>query len=248
MMSLNGDADQDFLRVGPPLIDYGTGAQTAFAIASALYQRERSGQGQLIEVNMFDAALLMMSPHVANAVYAGKTDRRSGNVPPQRPGYAVYACSDGQLMIGAFTLEHHRKLFEFLELGERITLPPELTREWVQDNADRLRADIAACLASADSESWETSLNAADIPAARVRDLHDVLVHDLAQRSPGSQFERFPGQDITAPIAAFSYAANGPALDARCARHGEDTQRVLAGLGYDDDELAELERKAVIAR
>jgi hypothetical protein len=106
MMSLNGTADQEFLRVGPPLIDYGMGAQTAFAIACALYQRNLSGKGQVIEANMLDAALVMMSPLVANAIHAGETEQRTGNVQIDRPGYGVYPCNDDNLMIGAFTLEH----------------------------------------------------------------------------------------------------------------------------------------------
>ena len=247
MMSLNGEADRPFLRVGPPLIDYGTGAQTAFAIAAALYQRELSGQGQVIEVNMFDAALLMMSPHVANAACAGKTDQRSGNVPPLRPGYSVYDCRDDQLMIGAFTVDHHRRLFAFLGIGERLELPAPLTREWISGNAADLRGEIQACLATDDAGTWEARLNEADIPAARVRDLYDVLANDQPRRAPASQLERFPGTGITAPAAAFRFAGNGPGLDTRCARHGEDTRAVLSGLGYSDEAVEALQRQGVIS-
>lgn len=72
MMSVNGEPDQPFIRVGPPLIDYGTGAQAAFAISSALFQRSRTGKGQVIHVNMLDAALVMMSPIVQVLCKVGK--------------------------------------------------------------------------------------------------------------------------------------------------------------------------------
>ena len=247
MMSLNGEAEQDYLRVGPPLIDYGCGAQTAFAIAAALYQREHSGRGQIIESNMFDAALLMMSPHVSNAVQSGKTDTRSGNIPPQRPGYSVYACRDDKLMIGAFTLKHHRRLFDLLDLNERLAVPPEVSRDWIATNAEAIRREIAACLAMQDADSWELQMNAADIPAARVRDLHRVMAEDQSSRAQHSQFERFPDRDITAPIAGFRYAESGPDLELRCARHGEDTQRVLLELGYDEAEIEQLSQAGVVA-
>ena len=104
MMSLNGEPTQSKLRVGPPLVDYGTGAQAAFAIASALFQRSRTGKGQVIEVNMLDAALMMMSPQVADAIHRGSTDPRGGNHNPDFVGYAVYACQDDDIMVGAFSL------------------------------------------------------------------------------------------------------------------------------------------------
>ena len=245
MMSLNGDPDQEFLRVGPPLIDYGMGAQTAFAIASALFQRTLSGKGQVIEANMLDAALVMMSPLVANAIYAGQTDLRSGNVPPDRPGYAVYACRDHNIMLGAFTLAHHRKLFSLLELPKEMDIPEDFSRQWVRDNASDLRLQILQCLAHKDATEWEILFNRADIPAARVRDLHEMLSQEQLQRAPHSQFERFDGKTATAPITAFRFQKDGPDLDPHCARHGEDTAAILAELGYDSADIEVFSKQGV---
>ncbi len=246
MMSLNGTADQEFLRVGPPLIDYGMGAQTAFAIASALFQRNLSGKGQVIEANMLDAALVMMSPLVANAIHAGKTEQRTGNVQIDRPGYGVYPCHDDNLMIGAFTLEHHRKLFNVLALQEIIEIPEDFDRQWVRDNGPQLREKMLQCLAHKSAAEWEMVLNNADVPAARVRDLHEMLEQEQLQRAQHSQFERVPDKPYTAPIAAFRFADDGPHLDQHCARHGEDNVSVLAELGYDADAIAALSNKGVI--
>ena len=246
LMSLNGESDQEFLRVGPPLIDYGMGAQTAFAISAALFQRTQSGKGQVIESNMLDAALVMMSPLVANAVYAGKTDKRSGNVPPDRPGYAVYACRDDNIMLGAFTLEHHRKLFKLLELSDGIEIPDSFDSQWVGDNTAELRKRILQRLSKKDADEWEVQLNQADIPAARVRDLYDMLSREQLQRAPHSQFERFNDKTITAPVAAFSVAEDGLDLNNQCSRHGEDTASVLADLGYDSASIEAFSQQGVI--
>ncbi len=246
MMSLNGNADQEFLRVGPPLIDYGMGAQTAFAIASALYQRSVSGKGQVIEANMLDAALVMMSPLVSNAIHAGKTDRRTGNVQIDRPGYCVYACRDGDIMIGAFTLEHHRKLFAVLALDDSIKIPAEFDRQWVRENGALLREKMLQRMALKDAGEWELELNNADIPAARVRDLHDMLNQEQLQRAAHSQFRRVESSTNTAPIAAFRFAEHGPRLEPRCARHGEDNATILGELGYDSEAIAALTDQGVI--
>ena len=246
MMSLNGEVDQEYLLVGPPLIDYGTGAQAAFAIASALYQRSHSDKGQVIEVNMLDAALMMMSPQVANAIHAGSTDLRSGNAQTVRPGYAVFACDSGDIMIGAYSLSQHRQLFGVLNIGALIQVPESFDKHWLKAHGEQLRAVIIQRLSGHSAEHWEAVLNAADVPAARVRDLHEMLIGDQPGRAPSSQYQRIEGSTQSAPIAAFRYAEYGPDLNPHCARHGEDNAAVLAELGYDSDAIAVLNEKGVI--
>ncbi|MCP4766630.1 MAG: CoA transferase [Gammaproteobacteria bacterium] len=246
MMSLNGNSEQEFLRVGPPLIDYGMGAQTAFAIASALYQRKLTGEGQVIEANMLDAALVMMSPLLANAVHAGQTDRRTGNVQLERPGYSVYPCREGNIMIGAFTLKHHYRLFELLELDKSVDIPEDFDRDWVRDNGALLRERIIHCLAEKNADEWEQRLNAVDVPAARVRDLYEMLASEQVQGAPHSRFNRFHDERFSAPVTAFRFARHGPDLDRRCASHGEDNAVVLAELGYDAEAVARLATEGVI--
>ena len=246
MMSVNGNADQEFLRVGPPLIDYGMGAQTAFAIASALYQRQITGRGQVIEANMLDAALLMMSPLVASAIHSGKTDLRTGNVQTARPGYAVFPCGDGDLMLGAFTLEHHHRLFTALSLHELLEIPEAPDWSWIRNNGQLLRDQILKRLQESSASDWEEKFNRADIPAARVRDLHETLCEEQPHRAAHSRFERVENSRMTAPIAAFRFAEDGPDLDPRCARHGEDSAAVLAELGYDEETIRTLREQGII--
>jgi crotonobetainyl-CoA:carnitine CoA-transferase CaiB-like acyl-CoA transferase len=246
MMSLNGEADQEYLRVGPPLIDYGTGAQAAFAIASALFQRNRSGKGQVIEVNMLDAALVMMSPHVANAIHAGSTDLRTGNVQTTYPGHAVFGCKKGDIMIGAYSLAQHSKLFDVLDIGEAIDIPDIIDKHWLKDHGEQIRTVILQRMSQRTAEEWEEILNQSDIPAARIRDLFEMLSSDQSRRAPNSQYQRIEGKSHTAPIAAFRYAEHGPDLDPYCARHGEDNAAVLAELGYDSDAIATLSENGVI--
>jgi crotonobetainyl-CoA:carnitine CoA-transferase CaiB-like acyl-CoA transferase len=246
MMSLNGEADQPYLRVGPPLIDYGTGAQAAFAISAALFQRSQTGKGQHIQVNMVDAAMMMMSPLISNAMHAGKTDKRSGNVQTSLPGYAVFPCKEGNIMLGAFTVKQHVKMFRLLEIGQKQGVPKGFNQTWLAQNGDKIRQMIIEKLEDHNAAEWEILFNQQDIPAARIRDLYSMLETDQPKRADPSQFQRIENNPMTMPIAAFNYANGGPSLNMHCARHGEDTRVVLADLGYDNDELIELENTRVI--
>ena len=94
-MAMNGEIDAPPVRVGPPMVDYGTGSQAAFAISAALFQREQSGKGQHIDVSMLDAALMLMSANVAATQTDGHPPRAQGNAHPHYAGYATYDTKDG---------------------------------------------------------------------------------------------------------------------------------------------------------
>ncbi len=246
MMSVNGEANQAKLRVGPPLVDYGTGAQAAFAISAALFQRSRTSKGQVIEVNMLDAAMMMMSPQVADAIQRGKTDQRGGNNSPDYAGYAVFPCQDDDLMVGAFSPLQHAKLFKVLNLGELIELPEKITLDWLKQHSKELRELMLPIFTKETAAHLEKHLNAHDIPAARVRDMYDMLSNEQQHRAVTSQFKRNSEREITSPIAAFNFADDGPDLETRCARHGEDTDAVLTELGLSPERLVELRKSGAI--
>jgi crotonobetainyl-CoA:carnitine CoA-transferase CaiB-like acyl-CoA transferase len=246
MMSVNGEPDQPFIRVGPPLIDYGTGAQAAFAISSALFQRSRTGKGQVIHVNMLDAALVMMSPILAGSMQSGKTEKRTGNGHNSRPGYAVYTCQGGDLMIGAFTPRHHQKLFDAMTIWTEIEQPESIDSHWLGQHGEKIRDCLSQRFSLNTADHWEVFLNSHDLPAAKVRDQYEMLKQDQPRRAPTSQHQRIPGNQMTVPISAFTFAESGPVLDTRCARHGEDTNSVLGELGFSKNELDQLRENGVI--
>ncbi len=246
MMSVNGEASQQRLRVGPPLVDYGTGAQAAFAIASALFQRSRTGKGQVIDVNMLDAALVMMTPMVLNAIHRGETDERTGNVQTRRPGYAVYDCEDDPIMVGAYNVRQHIALFEALGFDDLMVLAEQQNYDWLSANGVALRKRMQDCFKTQTADYWETRLNSYHVPAARVRDLYEMLQQEQLQRAPESQHQRLDDNPVTTPVAAFKFASHGPKFNGYCARHGEDTDAVLGELGISRQYLLALRESGVI--
>ncbi|MCP5075378.1 MAG: CoA transferase, partial [Rhodobacteraceae bacterium] len=105
IMAANGWSGEDPpCRVGPPMVDYGTGAQAAMAISAALFQRTQTGKGQFIDVAMADCALMLMASHVTETLATGAAPIPFGNAHPKYPAYSAYQGSDGKwIMLGAWT-------------------------------------------------------------------------------------------------------------------------------------------------
>ena len=114
LMAATGSVSTAPVRVGPPVLDYGTGAQAAFAIASALFQRSRTNKGQFIDVAMLDAALMLMSSAVVDSQVHGAAPTPPGNSSLVNAAYGCFEASDGLIMIGGFTGRQRADLWRVL--------------------------------------------------------------------------------------------------------------------------------------
>ncbi|MFL5280511.1 MAG: CaiB/BaiF CoA transferase family protein, partial [Rhodopila sp.] len=85
IMAMTGTPDANPIKIGAPAIDYATGTMGAYALSAALFQRERTGQGQRIDMAMLDVAMILMASHVTGYLRNGSHPRPSGN----RTGHAT---------------------------------------------------------------------------------------------------------------------------------------------------------------
>ena len=78
LMSINGEAEGDPLRVGLPVVDMVTGLNAVIGVLLALHERAASGQGQLVDAALYDSGLSLLHPHAANWFMSGKLPQRTG--------------------------------------------------------------------------------------------------------------------------------------------------------------------------
>jgi crotonobetainyl-CoA:carnitine CoA-transferase CaiB-like acyl-CoA transferase len=179
MFSINGmppDAQDNGgpTRIGIPLVDIGCGLYAAIAVLMALVERARSGQGQFIDMTLYDAGVALMHPHIPNYLLSGRVPGLTGNAHPNIAPYDKFPTRT----VDVFLAVGNDRAFGRLcaELGA-----PELADDArFRTNQDRLghraelSAKLAALLALHDGEALCQRLLAAGVPAGPVRDVAEV--------------------------------------------------------------------------
>lgn len=230
LMALTGTDATGPLKTGAPVVDYATGYMTAFAIASALFLRERTQRGQHIDLAMFDATLMLMSTHVTALTAAGKKPHPEGNT-FNVAGVGAYETADGLLMLGAANMRQQKRLWEALGRPEMVKSTHAARIAAHAEEAAILRAEMRTRTAT----EWEGFLRDHGVPAGKVRPLHEALEDpQLAFRGVLQPAPKPLGRAGTylVPVAPFLMSDGSPHLDRPAPRVGEHTRAVLAEAGY----------------
>ena len=233
LMSITGPAGGPPTKVGVAVGDLVAGLHTAVAVLAALRHRDRSGQGQRIEVPLLETTIALLANQAANYLIGGQVPEPLGNHHPNIAPYGAYACAGGAVVIGAGNDAQFRRLC--VALGR-----PELADDpRFSDNATRvghaaaLTGELEAVLTTRPAGHWQAALGAAGVPVAPVNRLDQVFA-DEHVRAVGlvAEVEHASGPlpQVRAPVAM---SATPPALTLPPPLLGEHTEEILAALGYD---------------
>lgn len=237
MMMLSGGEGEEPVRVGFPIVDTLTGQSAALAILSALFQRERTGQGAYIDVSMFDASLAFMTSALTPFLVTGQAMKRMGNT-----GYS------GLPTASLFKTKDRREIsLGVVQANQFDALAREVGREdWLQDvrfatpearreNFDAMSHELEAVFVQRDAADWERDLSNAGIPCGMIRRVNEAV--DLA--GPEALIEMaIPGipqaGQVAIPNVGFRMTPGSPGTaepPPRLDEHREEILKWLAGDG-----------------
>lgn len=242
LMSVNGEADQDPVRVGVPLVDMVTGMLSFSGVLLALQERNRTGLGQLVDCTLLDSALSLLHPHSAAWLADEKLPRRTGSAHPTIAPYDTFHTRSGQFFVSAANDRQFAALTKVL--GR-----PDLAEDGrFVSNSDRvvnvtaLRSVLAELISAWEPEALGRELLAVGVPASPVNNVaqalnspqamhREMIVTSGEYRGVGIplKLERSPGSVRMAPV-----------------EQGADTRDVLYEAGYSADEVARLLEAGVV--
>ena len=251
MMSITGTPDTGPLKSGSTIVDYTTGYAAALGICIALFQRQRSGEGQAIDVAMLETAMTMMGGEVQRAISANETPPLVGNASGKGAYVSnTYRCKEGYLAIAAGAASRREKLWKAID-GTDIPLDPRFaTDAAVAQNMLALDQEVERRLARKTATEWEAILNQVGVAAMEVIPLARAVHHPQLQHR--HFFHKFDDTQATGlpafavPTAPYRLSATPAQIRSMPPRLGQHTDEILVEHGYTADEIAAMRTAGTI--
>ena len=246
-MSVNGDERLSPLRTGFPVCDTVGGLNAAFAVMAALFHRERTGEGQFIDVALLDSIMPLMGWVAANLLIGKQQPVLMGNDNFTAAPSGTFRTADGFINIAANKQEQWESVCDVLGLPELKADARFQERDARKKNRQALTPLLEERLLTRPTAAWVQALNAADVPSGAILSLEEAL------RQPQVQHRRVLQ---TVPLAGFGdievfgltaqFAKTPGTVETPPPTLGEHNAEIYGALGLGPDERAALKAKGVI--
>jgi crotonobetainyl-CoA:carnitine CoA-transferase CaiB-like acyl-CoA transferase len=247
IMSATGNEGMPPAKAGVPMIDIGTGLFTAYGILSAYIHRQRTGEGQYLDMALLDCAIAFSIWEAAAVFSGGETPAPFGSMHRRNQPHGAFKTQDGYLCIAA-DQQHHWKIFcELVGLAHLVDDPRFAT------NSDRLRNRLAlqeameAALASKTSVEWNDILAAAGVPCGPVY-RYDQVFHDphVQHRQMAVEVDHPRAGRITITNTPLKLSQTPGEVRLPAPLLGQHTDEILRRLGYDETTIAQYHAEGVV--
>jgi crotonobetainyl-CoA:carnitine CoA-transferase CaiB-like acyl-CoA transferase len=243
MASVNGTADSGPTRVGTPMVDMGTGLNAAIAILMALYERNSSGQGQYLDMTLYDCAVALLHPQANNFMMNGKVPTITGNAHPNIYPYDTFATSDKDIFLAIGNDGQFRKLCEVI--GEQeLPKDPRFARAPDRSvNRADLKPALEAAFAQWSCDKLARALLDAGVPAGPVNDVPTAMTsgHTLHRKMHVADGRGYNALGIQAKLS------RTPGNVRRAPPgYGEHGREILADAGLSDAEIIALIESGIV--
>jgi crotonobetainyl-CoA:carnitine CoA-transferase CaiB-like acyl-CoA transferase len=171
LMSITGERDGEPQKAGVALVDVITGLFAAVGILAALRHRERTGEGQRVEVDLLSCLLAALVNQGSAYTLAGAVGGRMGNAHPSIAPYELYPTGDGDLVLAVGNDRQFGALCGVLGVAGLAEDPRFATNALRVEHRDALRAALIGALAARPAVEWVDALTAARVPAGVVNDV-----------------------------------------------------------------------------
>lgn len=226
VMSVVGHEGQESVRVGPAIIDMGTGMWAVIGIQSALMQRAATGEGATVDVSLFETATSWMSAHAAQYQASGQLPRKVGSGQVGIVPYRAFPTADGELVVAAGNDKLFKGLCQAFGRTEWLSDPRFVGNPERVANGDVLNGLVETEMRRRTNAEWIERLDAQGVPCAPVQNAKQMLEHPQTQAL--GVVQAVPGSSI--PMIGLPISFNGERPQPRSAAPalGADNARYLA--------------------
>lgn len=244
LVSINGAPESGPLRMGVPLIDMATGSNAVIGILLSLYERERSGLGQHVDLTLYDTGISLLHPHAPNYFMSGKVPGLTGNAHPSISPYSMHRTKGLPLFI---TVGNDRQFAALCQVIGRpeIADDPRFTNNALRiKNRTALTEALEDAMKDSDGEELAMKMMDAGVGGGAVQPVDKALSHPhTLHRKMVVKIGDYQGTGIPVKLSRTpgSVYSSPP-------EYGQHSDQILSEAGYELEQITELAEKGIVPR
>ncbi|MCO6056006.1 CoA transferase [Pseudomonas sp. MOB-449] len=242
LMSVNGEAGGESLRIGLPIVDMVSGLNALAGILLALHERQSSARGQSIDIALYDCGISLLHPHLPNHFASGQTPRRTGNAHPNIAPYDSYRTGGAPIFLAVGNDRQFARLCAHLGADALLDDPRFADNGSRSVNREALKACLEGYLEGHDGPPLAEALIREGVPCGAVASVDQVARHSHT-RHRQMLVELGDYRGIASPVKLSRTPARYHKAPPRL---GEDTREVLAGLGLSTEAIDDLIERSIV--
>ena len=240
--SVNGDEASGPTRVGIPMVDMGTGLYSVIGILMAINERHKSGNGQFIDMTLYDCAVSLMHPHIPNYMLSNAIPKPTGNAHPNISPYDRFHTKTVDIFIGAGNDRAFNRLCDTISAQNIKRDQRFSTSKLRNQNRVSLTELLSKLIILEDGEDLCSRLMKAGVPAGPILNTAQVMEAEHTEhRKMDAQCDWWRGAGL--PIKFSRTPGSIVSPPPKFGVHGRD---VLSEHGYSDEEVKELIRNEIL--
>jgi crotonobetainyl-CoA:carnitine CoA-transferase CaiB-like acyl-CoA transferase len=248
LMSITGEPGREPAKAGSPIADINAGILAALGIVAALVSRAETGQGQMVETSLMEAAIQQTYWQSAIFLATGRNPGPTGSSHILTAPYQAFPTRDGWINVGGANQSNWERIAAVLGLSSLVQDPRFRT------NADRMahKEELAGIIAERtkvlSSAEWINAFEDAGVPAGPINRIGDMLADpQVKARDMVVEVEHPSAGRVKALGLPIKFSVTPGRVKRAAPRFGEHTREVLATLGYSAEEIERLASEGAVA-
>ena len=247
LMSVTGEPDGAPVRVGTSIMDMGMGMWGVIGILGALRDRERTGEGQLVETSLYETAIAWIPYQIMSYLGTGEVPRRHGSGTAMLAPYEAYPTRDGRILVAAGNNSIWGELCRALGAEELLEDPRFEDNPSRVENREALYENLVARFGADTTEAWVEKLREAGVPCSPIRAV-DQVVADPQTEAVGilRSVAHWAIPDYTDVGMPLTWNGARPETRRVPPSLGSDTREILREIGRSEEEVDRLVTEGVV--